>query len=173
MAFLKPIICLLIIATVSAFSTHKPAFTTSTTSLFAGKGEQEGGAAIAKPKVNIGQKTAMVTETKARVVLKKKAKPSGPESRREEKFEDAPMYKVMLLGDKEYDQEHVIKRLCETLEDMDENNAATVFTQAQQGGKAMCGKYPMEHAELYKEQMLRSDPMIFCDIEEENKKGNK
>jgi hypothetical protein len=33
----------------------------------------------------------------------------------------------------------------------------------------MCGKYPFEMAELYKEQLIRSDPMIFSDIEEENK----
>jgi hypothetical protein len=46
---------------------------------------------------------------------------------------------------------------------------ATIFQQAQQEGKAMCGKYPMEHAEMYKEQLIRSDPMIFSDIEEENK----
>jgi hypothetical protein len=26
----------------------------------------------------------------------------------------------------------------------------------------------MEHAEMYKEQLLRSEPMIFADIEDEN-----
>jgi hypothetical protein len=33
----------------------------------------------------------------------------------------------------------------------------------------MAGKYPLEIAELYKEQLIRSDPMIFSDLEEENK----
>ena len=50
----------------------------------------------------------------------------------------------------------------------DEDQAATVFQQANQEGKAMAGKYPMEIAELYKEQLIRSDPMIFSDLEEEN-----
>jgi len=54
------------------------------------------------------------------------------------------------------------------MEDLDEDAAATVFQQAMQEGKAMCGKYPFEVAELYKEQLLRSDPMIFADIEDEN-----
>ena len=54
------------------------------------------------------------------------------------------------------------------IEDLDEDAAATVFQQAMQEGKAMCGKYPFERAELFKEQLLRSDPMIFCDLEEEN-----
>jgi hypothetical protein len=36
-------------------------------------------------------------------------------------------------------------------------------------GKAMCGKYPLEHAEMYVEQLLRSDPIIFAELEEEDK----
>lgn len=89
-------------------------------------------------------------------------------SRREEEFQDAPMFKVMLLEDDSYDGEHVVTRLCAIMEDLDEDAAATVFQQAMQEGKAMCGKYPFEVAELYKEQLLRSDPMIFCDLEDEN-----
>lgn len=61
----------------------------------------------------------------------------------------------------------MIERMCEIMEDMDENHAATVFKSAQQGGQAMCGKYPLEHAEMYKEQLVRSDPMIYCDVQKE------
>ena len=129
--------------------------------------DKEGGAAIAKPKV--GVKTETVTKQKSKSVSKQKSRSSDPISRREEKFEDAPMFKVMLIGDDDYDQTHVIERMCEIMEDMDENHAASVFKSAQQGGKAMCGKYPLEHAEMYKEQLIRSDPMIFSDVEEENK----
>lgn len=35
-------------------------------------------------------------------------------------------------------------------------------------GKAMCGKFPFERAELFKEQLIRSDPIIFAEMEEEN-----
>lgn len=127
-----------------------------------------GGAAIAKPKVNIGQKTALVTDTKQKVSYKKKSKPAEPEQRMKEDFMEAPMYKVMLLADGGYSEVHCVERLCSIIEDMDEDQASTVFQQAQASGKAMCGKYPMEISELYKEQLLRSDPMIFADIVEEN-----
>ena len=97
---------------------------------------------------------------------------SEPVRRRERNTEDAPMYKVMLIGDDEYDQEHTIERMCSIMEDVDEGQASSVYTQAQSGGKAMINKYPFEHAELYVEQLLRSDPMIFCELEEEEKMGS-
>ena len=78
------------------------------------------------------------------------------------------MYKLMLLRDDGAAAEHVITRLCSIVEDMDEDMASTIFEQAQLSGKAMCGKYPFERAELFKEQLLRSDPMIFADLEDEN-----
>lgn len=125
-------------------------------------------AGMAQPEIKIGQKTALVTETKQKVVIQKRNKVDDPVSRREEDFEEAPLYKVMLLGDDAYDGAHVMERMCAIMEDMDEDQAANIFQQAQQEGKAMCGKYPMEHAEMYKEQLIRSDPMIFSDMEEEN-----
>ena len=78
------------------------------------------------------------------------------------------MFKLMLLADDGYDTEHVITRMCTIMEDIDEDQAKTVLEQAQMAGKAMCGKYPFERAELFKEQLLRSDPMIFADLEDEN-----
>lgn len=138
----------------------------SNTRLFGFGDEKEGGAAIAKPK--IGQKTAVEVKTRQKVEIRKKNKPAEPVQRREEDFEDAPMYKLMLVGDDGYDPTHVIERMCAIVDDMDEDQAATVFQQANQEGKAMCGKYPFERAELFKEQLQRSDPMIFTDLEEEN-----
>mmetsp|Transcript_21245 Transcript_21245/g.29782 ORF Transcript_21245/g.29782 Transcript_21245/m.29782 type:complete len:175 (-) Transcript_21245:273-797(-) len=174
MTSFKFIIYLLSIANIVTSFTLPTAFapkTNSHLSILQAKGEGEtGGAALAKPKVSIGQKTALVTKQKSATVSKKKAKTSEPVSRRDDDFEDAPMYKVVLIGDEDYDQAHVVEKMCEILEDMDEGNAASVFKQAQQSGKAMCGKYPFEHAELYKEQFLRSDPMIFSDVEEDKNK---
>jgi ATP-dependent Clp protease adapter protein ClpS len=130
--------------------------------------EKEGGAAIAKPSVKIGQKTAVVTETVKKVEVRKKNQPGEPVTRREEEFMDAPLYKLMLLGDDAYDMSHVIERLCAVMEDLDEDAALTIYQAAQSAGKAMCGKYPQEHAEVYKEQLLRSDPTIYADLEDEN-----
>ena len=130
--------------------------------------------APAKPKVEIGQKTAVTQKVgqKSSVKQTQKAKVSEPVKRREKNTEDAPLYKVMLIGDEEYDQEHTIERMCAIMEDVDEGQAASVFTQAQTAGKAMVNKYPFEHAELYVEQLLRSDPMIFSELEEEERMGS-
>jgi ATP-dependent Clp protease adapter protein ClpS len=122
---------------------------------------------LAQPDIKIG--TKVETKQKQKVETKRKVQTGDPIAKRKEKFEDAPLYKVMLIGDDAYDSGHVIDRMCAIMEDMDEDQASTVFEQAQMAGKAMCGKYPLEHAEMYKEQLLRSDPMIFADLEDENK----
>jgi len=169
---MRSIIFLLLayLSTTLAFTiTPNPTFThrPTTTTLFAGENEKEGGAAIAKPKVGVD--TKQVIKQKSKSVSKRSAKSSDPVSRREEDFQDAPMFKVMLIGDESYEQAHVMQRICEIMEDMDENQAATVYKQAKQAGKAMCGKYPLEIAEMYAEQLVRSDPMIYADVEDENK----
>eukprot|EP00531_Pseudo-nitzschia_arenysensis_P016111 CAMPEP_0116127996 /NCGR_PEP_ID=MMETSP0329-20121206/7128_1 /TAXON_ID=697910 /ORGANISM="Pseudo-nitzschia arenysensis, Strain B593" /LENGTH=168 /DNA_ID=CAMNT_0003622113 /DNA_START=140 /DNA_END=646 /DNA_ORIENTATION=- len=139
------------------------------TALFAGEreGDSGGGAAIAKPQIKTSQKVETVQKEK--VKQRQDAKTHDPISRRDEEFEEAPMFKLMLLGDESYDPVHVAERLCAILDDMDEDQASTVIQQASQSGEAMCGKYPFEKAELFKEQLIRSDPMIFSDIKEENK----
>ena len=123
---------------------------------------------MAQPETQIKTKVKVDVQTKQKVEIKKKAQTGDPVSRNEEDFQDAPMYKLLLLSDDGYDGEHVITRMCSIVEDLDEDAAATIFQQAMQEGKAMCGKYPFERAELFKEQLLRSDPMIFADLEEEN-----
>ena len=139
------------------------------TGLFASERDADsgGGAAIAKPEVKTSQKVETVQKEK--VKQRQQANTHDPISRRDEDFEEAPMFKLMLLGDDSYDPVHVAERLCAIVDDMDEDQASTVIQQASQSGEAMCGKYPFEKAELYKEQLIRSDPMIFSDIKEENK----
>jgi ATP-dependent Clp protease adapter protein ClpS len=135
--------------------------------LFAGgeEGEGSGSAAIAKPKIKTDQATKTVQKSKQK--QKQKAETFDPISRRDDEFEDAPMFKLMLIGDDSYDASHVIERLCAVLDDMDEDQAKTVLQQASSGGTAMCGKYPFERAELFKEQLSRSTPMIFSDMVED------
>eukprot|EP00977_Amphora_coffeiformis_P024460 scaffold15910_cov193-Amphora_coffeaeformis.AAC.14 len=145
---------------------------------------------MAQPETQIKTKTKIETQTKQKVEIRKQEKTHDPISRREDDFQDAPMFKVMLLEDNGawIDERlgllitadvrrrtrlltlthHVSSSMTAIMEDLDEDAAATVFQQAMQEGKAMCGKYPFEVAELYKEQLLRSDPMIFADIEDEN-----
>ena len=169
-SLLSLVVTVLQFSYANSFATTGPAVfgVRSATQLFAGKGESDsgGGAAIAKPKIKTNQKVETVT--KQQVKSKQKAQVHDPISRRDEEFQDAPMFKLMLLGDDSYDPSHVIERMCAVIEDMDEDQAATVFQQAEMNGAAMCGKYPFERAELFKEQLIRSDPMIFSDLQEEN-----
>jgi ATP-dependent Clp protease adapter protein ClpS len=137
------------------------------TKLLASEGDSSGGAAIAKPQIKTSQKVETVQKEK--IKQRQEAKTHDPISRREEEFEEAPMFKLMLLGDSSYDTVHVAERMCAIIDDFDEDQAMTVLQQANQSGEAMCGKYPFEKAELFKEQLIRSDPMIFSDIKEENK----
>lgn len=136
---------------------------------FAGQRDEDtgSGAAIAKPQIKTSQKVETVQKEK--VKQRQEARTYDPISRRDEDFEEAPMYKLMLLGDDSYDTVSVAEILCAVVDDMDEDQATTVIQQASQTGEAMCGKYPFEKAELFKEQLIRSDPMIFSDIKEENK----
>lgn len=162
---------LLLLALVQLTSGFAPAsnFGVRQVSLFAGQRDEDsgGGAAIAKPQIKTNQKVETVQKEK--IKQRQEAKTHDPISRRDEDFEEAPMFKLMLLGDDSYDPVHVAERLCAIVDDMDEDQASTVIQQASQSGEAMCGKYPFEKAELYKEQLIRSDPMIFSDIKEENK----
>merc|ERR1740129_33990 len=96
-------------AFVSTRRTTSPVFVqriSSTSALASSKG----GPSIAKPSVNIGQKTAVTTKVgqKTKTVQTTKVKTADPVKRKEPEFIDAPMYKVMLVGDEGYDQGHVV-----------------------------------------------------------------
>jgi ATP-dependent Clp protease adapter protein ClpS len=122
---------------------------------------------MAQPEIQIKTKTTVETKQKSKVLSKEKVQTGDPVQKRKEEFQDAPMFKLMLLSDDSYDPEHVISRMCAIMEDLDEDHAATVYKAAMQTGKAMCGAYPFEIAELYKEQLIRSDPMIYADMQED------
>ncbi|KAL9184451.1 hypothetical protein ACHAXT_002537 [Thalassiosira profunda] len=127
--------------------------------------DKGGGSAIATPKTK--QVTTTVQKQKQESKQKKKFKPSEPDQLNENDFEDAPMYRLYLIGDEGYDQEHVVTRIHEIVEDCSEDDAATLFKAAYQGGEAFMGKYPMEIAETYAEQLTRSDPIIYADVRDD------
>ena len=56
------------------------------------------------------------------------------------------------------------------VEDIDENCAASIFRDdVGSERKATHSKHLLKYGELYKKQLLRSDPIIFCNLEQENK----
>mmetsp|Transcript_13801 Transcript_13801/g.18432 ORF Transcript_13801/g.18432 Transcript_13801/m.18432 type:complete len:146 (+) Transcript_13801:51-488(+) len=117
---------------------------------------------------------------KAKVSLKKDTVLAGPPQKAAGKtdaakpkrktvgdLEEVPMFKVFLLGDDDYDQEHICKSLCDIVEDMNIKQAEEIFQQAQNGGQALICVVCKEHAEHYVEQLLRREPMIFSELEED------
>lgn len=133
--------------------------------------DKGGGSAIATPATK--QVTTTVTKQKSEQKQKQKAKPSDPDLRNEEDFEDAPMFRLFLIGDESYEQEHVVTRVFEVVEDCSEDEAARLFKSAYQTGEAFLGKYPKEIAETYAEQLTRSDPIIYADVRSDDDKTKK
>lgn len=83
--------------------------------------------------------------------------------------EDAPMWKVLLLGDEEYEEDPVCDVLCAVMPEViaDARQAKEKYDEAMNVGKALLVLAPFEHAEMYQEQLARADPMVFAQIEEE------
>ena len=77
---------------------------------------------------------------------------------------------VFLIGDTGYTQNHVTNRLNQVFEDVNEEGAIAIYDAAQKVGEALCGKYDFELAELYAEQLTRSDPIIYAEIREDKQK---
>lgn len=168
MAPVRSLICIALSTTAITAFTATPIHQPRTNShrcapLFSDK--DGGGAAIAAPKT----KTVTTTQQKQKQKSeqKKKFKPSDPSLRSEDDFEDAPMYRLYLVGDESYEQEHVCTRLFEVIEDCSEDDAAALFKSAYQSGEAFMGKYPLEVAETYAEQLTRSDPIIYADVRDD------
>ncbi len=172
MAPLQSILGILALATAAstAFTSTAPILQRRT-SLYQSGPDKGGGSAIATPATK--QVTTTVTKQKQKSEQKQKAKPSEPDLRNEEDFEDAPMFRLFLIGDESYEQEHVVTRIFEIVEDCSEDEAARIFKSAYQSGEAFLGKYPKEIAETYAEQLTRSDPIIYADVRDDDDKTKK
>jgi ATP-dependent Clp protease adapter protein ClpS len=172
MAPLRTFLCTLVIAiAANAFvstPTHQRRTHQPLSPLYQSGPDKGGGSAIATPKTK--QVTTTVQKQKQKNEQKQKAKPSEPDLRNEEDFEDAPMFRLYLIGDESYEQEHVVNRVFEVIEDCSEDDAARLFKSAYQTGEAFMGKYPREIAETYAEQLTRSDPIIYADVRNDEDK---
>mmetsp|Transcript_36539 Transcript_36539/g.71869 ORF Transcript_36539/g.71869 Transcript_36539/m.71869 type:complete len:177 (+) Transcript_36539:100-630(+) len=124
--------------------------------------------AIAKPKVKIGQVTATpkLGEPAQQTKIREKTQVKQRVETKQD-VEEAKRYKLNLLGDDAYDFEHVVDRLENLVPDVDKAMAVSCFNEAQAAGLALIGVFHMETAELYKEQLIRSEPMIYADMQEE------
>lgn len=74
------------------------------------------------------------------------------------------MYKVILLGDEEYEEGHVVTQL-QKITQISKGEAIKAFNEAQATGASVICVVPEEHAEFYAQQLRRAD--IFVTIEKD------
>lgn len=96
-------------------------------------------------------------------------KTADPKTRVEVEVEEAPRFKLLLIGDEEYSEEHVVERMVDLVDDLDKKQGVEVYYAAQKAGKGLIGVFVLEMAEFYAEQLARSEPMIFTDLVKEGK----
>lgn len=125
------------------------------------------GAAPAKPKTVTRQKTAGPKGGGG--------KGGGPaleiaKPKRKSQTEDVPMWKVLLLGDEDYECDPVCDVLRGVMPEINnEREAKALYDECMAGGKALLMVCPKEHAEGYVEQLARADPdmIVYSEIVEE------
>lgn len=82
--------------------------------------------------------------------------------------EEVPLYKVILLGDEDYEEDPVCEVLLNIIPDIENlRQASEVYQTAQSTGKALLLVVPQEIAEAYVEQLIRADPMVYAELEQE------
>jgi ATP-dependent Clp protease adapter protein ClpS len=84
--------------------------------------------------------------------------------------EDTPMWKVILLGDDEYEEEAVCGVLISVIPDITNARQATErYNEAMSTGSSLLITQPKEQAEHFCEQLARCDPamIVYSKIEEE------
>jgi len=97
----------------------------------------------------------------------KKKEVAPPQRKMDQELEAVPMFKVILIGDEDYEQAHTCKALCDIVEEMEIKRAEEIYAEAQNGGSALVTVVCKEHAEHYVEQLLRREPMIFAELSED------
>ena len=84
--------------------------------------------------------------------------------------EEVPLYKVILLGDNEYEEGPVCSVLHSVIPEIENLRQATEkYDEAQNTGKALLIVVNKELGEAYVEQLARFDPemIVYADLEEE------
>ncbi|TFJ81175.1 hypothetical protein NSK_007517 [Nannochloropsis salina CCMP1776] len=87
------------------------------------------------------------------------------EERFETKEEESEKFAVVLVGDKDYDQGHVVKVLCKVIAGLGAMKAVTAFQEAQSKGKAIVLIADEESAETVAELICRNKPPVIADVE--------
>ncbi|KAA8498635.1 ATP-dependent Clp protease adapter protein ClpS [Porphyridium purpureum] len=115
------------------------------------------GIKVGRPKTSIQKDTGRMTETKSpEPQADAAAGASRAKPRRETEMEEIPMYKVILLGDEEYDEVHVVTQLMKIVQ-LEQIEATRIFGVAQATGSEIVVVVNEELAEFYVQQLKRQE----------------
>lgn len=119
---------------------------------------------IGRPKTSIKKDVGRVTEQQAAPEADADRGSAKARPRRKTQADEVPMYKVILLGDEEYVEAHVVTQLQKTVQ-IEKKEATRIFHEAQQTGSSIVCVVCEEHAEFYAQQLKRQE--IFVTIEKD------
>lgn len=85
--------------------------------------------------------------------------------RRKTQSDEVPMFKVILLGDEEYEEGHVVTQLQKTA-GLEKQKAQHCFKEAQASGTSVVCVVCEEHAEFYAQQLRRQEIYVAVEKDE-------
>lgn len=123
------------------------------------------GIKIGRPKTDIKKDTKKINEQKQQAEPETGKGAAKARPNRKTQADEIPMYKVILLGDEEYEEGHVTTQLQKVIPKMGKEEAVEKFFEAQQTGSSIVCVVAQEHAEFYAQQLKRQD--IFVAVEKD------
>lgn len=119
---------------------------------------------IGRPKTSIKKSVGVTNDAPAAPEADTGKGAAKARPRRKTLPDEVPMYKVILLGEEEYVEAHVVTQLQKTV-GIDKKEASRKFHEAQQSGSSVVCVVCEEHAEFYAQQLKRQD--IFVTVEKD------
>lgn len=119
---------------------------------------------IGRPKTSIRKSAGVINNNTAEPEPEAGKGAAKARPRRKTQADEVPMYKVILLGDEEYVEAHVVTQL-QKICNIQKQEATRIFHEAQQTGSSIVCVVCEEHAEFYAQQLKRQE--IFVTIEKD------
>jgi ATP-dependent Clp protease adapter protein ClpS len=110
---------------------------------------------IGRPKTEVKRETFKMPEPTKEPEVESGAARGRPKTKRVTDTDFVPMWKVILLGDEEYQEKHVIESLVKTIPKMDKEEARRIYREAQAVGESIVTVVAQEHAEFYASMLRR------------------
>ena len=123
------------------------------------------GIKIGRPKTNIKKDTRKLNESAQQAEPETGGDAAKARPKRKTQADEIPMYKVILLGDEEYEEGHVVTQLQKVIPKMRKEEAQEKYYEAQNTGSSIVCVVAQEHAEFYAQQLKRQD--IFVTVEKD------